>query len=107
MLQYSAGSGNLTIVETLIEVGADVNKNPPDLGDIREPGSSRALWMAANAEGDTMEPKHVQTARELLENGADMNLPAGEDRNEEPALQAAQRKGNAELLALFAEFNQN
>jgi ankyrin repeat protein len=107
MLQYSAGSGNLAIVKTLIEVGADVNKDPPDLGDIREPGPFRALWMTANAQGGTVEPKHIQTARILLENGADMNLPAGKARNEETALQAAQRKGNAELLALFAEFDQN
>lgn len=105
MLQNSAGSGNLAIVETLIEVGADVNKDPPDLRDIREPGPYRALWMTANAEGDTVELRHIQTARVLLENGADMNLQAGEGRNEETALQAAQRKGNAELLALLAKFD--
>jgi hypothetical protein len=107
MLQYSAGSGKLPIVETLIEAGADVNKDPPDLGDIREPGPFRALWMAADAQGSLVEPKHIQTARVLLKNGADMNLPAGKGRNEETALQAAQRKGNAELLALFDEFGQH
>lgn len=107
MLQYSAGSGKLAIVETLIEAGADVNKDPPDLGDIREPGPFRALWMAADAQGDPVETKHIQTARVLLKNGADMTLPAGKGRNEETALQAAQRKGNAELLALFEEFDQH
>jgi hypothetical protein len=107
MLQYSAGSGNLGIVETLIEAGADVNKDPPDLGDIREPGPFRSLWMTVDAQGGSVETKHVNTARLLLENGADMDLPAGGGRNEETAIQAAHRKGNLEMLALFEEFRQH
>jgi hypothetical protein len=104
MLQHSAGAGNLEIVETLIKAGADVNRDPPDLGDIREPGPYRALWMAADAQAGLVETKHINTARALLKNGADMNLPAGGGRNEETALQAVHRKGNQDLLALFDHF---
>ena len=105
MLQYSAGNGNVVIVEILIETGADVNHDLPDLEDIREPGLFRALWMAADAQAGLVENKHI-TTRVLLKNRADMNLPAGNGRNEETALQAARRKGNLELLELFEKFRQ-
>lgn len=76
MLQYSSGSGELAIVETLIKTGANVNKDPPDLGDIREPGPFRALWMAVDAFRSPIEPSHIEVARLLLRNGANMNLSA-------------------------------
>lgn len=105
MLQQSAGSGNLPIIETLIEAGADVNQDPPNLGDIREPGPYRALWMAADAQKVQGEEKHIKTVRFLLQNGADMTLPAsGRRNNKETAWEAAQRKGDSEMLALFEEF---
>lgn len=106
MLQYSSGRGELAIVETLVEAGAGVNKKPPSLGDIREPGSFRALWMAVNASWSPIEPGHIEVARLLLKHGADVDLPAGGGRHEDTACQAAQRKGNAEMLAPFEEFRQ-
>jgi ankyrin repeat protein len=106
MLQHSAGSGQLAIVEILIEAGADVNQVPPELGDIREPGPFRALWMAVDAQHGQIEGKQVDIARFLLQSGANMNLPAGPGRNEETALQAAHRQGNTDMLALLEEFQQ-
>ncbi|KAI9704666.1 MAG: hypothetical protein M1820_005414 [Bogoriella megaspora] len=109
MLQYVAESGNIPLIERLIKAGIDVNQDPPDLGDIREPGPFRALWMTIGGSvlPRTIESKHVQAARLLLENGANMHLPAGTwtgGLHEETALQAAERKGNADMLALFNEY---
>jgi hypothetical protein len=38
--------------------------------------------MVANANWSEVERKHIDTARLLLENGADMSLPAGPGSNE-------------------------
>jgi ankyrin repeat protein len=107
MLQYAASEGKLELVKILVEAGADVNQVPPSLGDEREPGPYRALWMAVNASYCPVEIKHIDTARFLLENGADMNLPARPGELAETALQAARRKGNEDLLVLLEEFRTN
>lgn len=63
--------------------------------------------MAVNANWSPVESKHIKTARFLLENGADMNVQARPGGNAKTALQAARRKGNAEMLALLEEFRKD
>jgi ankyrin repeat protein len=108
ILQFAAGRAEIYTVKILIDAGANVNQNPPSTGDIREPGPWTALYMTVDNENwrAKNEETYLEIARQLLENGADMNKngKAGTQFDPETPLEAAQRLGRKKMLALFHEY---
>jgi hypothetical protein len=65
------------------------------LGDIREPGPSSALYEAAQGQ-------HVEVVQLALEHGAKADMPCGWPKvSKETPLQAARRQGNSQIVNLL------
>lgn len=69
-LQLAAGCGERHMVEFLLQVDADVEDMPAQLGDIREPGPFTALYEAVQGQ-------HVEIIQLLREHGAKVDTPCG------------------------------
>ena len=68
-LHEAAGAGNLTEVKSLISSGADINEREPDMG--LTPLHCACSGGPAGNEG------FVEVAAYLIDQGADLNVPAG------------------------------
>lgn len=68
VLQHAAGRGESDVVRLLLDAGANVNEDGAVGGDEREPGPRTALYEAVKG-------KHIETARFLLDRGANMRCP--------------------------------
>jgi hypothetical protein len=72
-------------VELLLQVGADVEEMPAQLGNICELGPFTALYKAVQGQ-------HVEIIKLLLEHGAMVDTPCGWPTGQETPLQAARRQ---------------
>lgn len=104
LFQYAAGKGDAEQVKIIVNLGVDVNQVPPGSQDIRERSPGRALWMAVDAQSSDYGNGNLEVARFLLENGADMNLPARPGEMSQTALEAAEEKADSRMLRLFEAF---
>ncbi|KAK6850208.1 hypothetical protein PG995_014041 [Apiospora arundinis] len=86
-LQLACEYGNMEIVETIMEAGADVN-----FPAARDSGAT-ALQLAAIR-------GHVHIARRLIDHGADCNAPPAA-KNGRTALEGAAEHGRLEMIALL------
>lgn len=94
-LQFAAARGERDMVDFLLDVGADVEELPTQLGDIREPGPGTALYEAVRGQ-------HVDIVQLLLERGAKSDKPCKTPSGrKETALQAARRQGNSQITNLL------
>jgi hypothetical protein len=94
-LQLAVGRGERDMVEFLLQVGADVEEMPAQLGDIRESGPFTALYEAVQGQ-------HVEIVKLLLERGAKVDTPCGWPTGQKKSpLQAERRQGNSQIVSLL------
>jgi hypothetical protein len=93
VLERAAGRGETDVVRILLDAGADINAGPFG-GDEREAGAGPALLEAVKGQ-------HVETARLLLERGADMRRIYSWHPFRQPKTSVEME----ELLSLYRETN--
>jgi len=94
-LQLAAGRDERDMVEFLLQVGADVEEMPAQLGDICEPGPFTALYKAVQGQ-------HVEIIKLPLEHGAMVDTPCGWPTGQkETPLQASRRQSNSQIVNLL------
>ena len=100
VLQRAAGRRETDVVKLLLDAGADINEGPVG-GDEREPGSGPAIEEA-------VEGRHVETAKLLLERGADTRGLYRITYSDESRTIAGRQDGEmAKLLRMYGPLSPN